>query len=463
MSKIKIAVIGSCVSRDSFNSSFIKNYKEFYQCVLTQNHMSMISLISDPVPFKPKRLDGDITDFNKQILMTELTKGIWDSLKIQDPDYLILDFYPDVYFGVRQVGDSFITDKTWLFKKTSLYSTLDLKDSIKLEKDYEKFMELWKHSVDIFMDKMVNEFPHIKIIVNKIHFTDFYFDENKGELQRISETGKYKAINVDQINKWLDEFYQYFEEKYDVAVLEYNKEYYSDERHIWDLFYVHYTKDFYEDFTTKLLSVILKDLYKSKQQEITKISTNKPNDNLIRNSTFNRGNVFWSYWQDDFKIRNPEKDCLTSNILSIDANGFESDTFRQVWSHPIEINTNGTQEFTISFDIKVKNVNAVDSQKFIFSLRAFNKIDHVFQKDSVWHMNIKTDDIQNFKNNEWIRFTYSFKPNRSKFLKVGPYLIRNGNILWRNIKLEKGNHATEWIPSYKEEGRKIDKVQISGV
>lgn len=448
MNKIKIAVIGSCVSRDGFNSKFVKNYKEFYQCVLSQNHMSMISLLSDPIPFMPKKLDGDITDFNKQILMTELTKGVWDSLKIQNPDYLILDFYPDIYFGVRKVGESFITDKTPLFRKTPLYLTLDLKDSVKIENNYDEFMELWKNSVNVFMDRISTEFPNLKIIVNKIHFTDFFISKESGELKRISETGFCRKVNVEQINLWLDEFYKYFEDNYDVSYLEYEKDYYSEEDHIWDLFYVHYTKDFYQDFTTKLLSVILNDLY-SRSKQIKNDKRNNSHNNLLRNSTFNLGKSFWTQWQDDFVINEPEADYPYSNILMIKNEGLTEDVYRQIWSHPIEINTNGQQTFTLSFDIKVANVNSVDSLKFVFSMRTFNKIDLLSQKDAKWFKNIKIRDIENLENNKWVRVCYSFKPSSGKFLKVGPYLMRNGNISWRNIKLEIGENATDWTPSYK--------------
>ncbi|MDQ6600370.1 DUF6270 domain-containing protein [Bacillus salipaludis] len=449
MSKIKIAVIGSCVSRDGFNSEFIENYKDYYQCVLTQNHMSMLSLVSDPVPFIPKNLDGNITDFNKQILITELTKGVWDSLKIQEPDYLILDFYADVYFGIRKVGNSCITDKTWLFKESPLFHTLDLKDTIKINKNYEEFIRVWRNSIDEFMRIMEKEFPSIKIIVNKVHFTDFYIPKNGGELIRISETGKYKKIDVDQINQWLDEFYQYFEDHYDVEFIEYDKEYYSYEEHKWDYFYVHYTNDFYEDFTSKLISIILDDLYNAKQKEKSVYVTDLPKNNLIRNSTFNMGNSFWSYWQDDFKIEKPERDCPSSHILSINCQGHKKDSNRQVWSHPIEINAKGNETFTVSFDLKIHNLEQVDSLKVVFSLRTFNKVEKVLQKDCVWYKNIKFEDIENLAENKWFRCSYTFKPSKGKFLKVAPYLIRNGNLSWRNIKLEKGEQATEWIPSFK--------------
>lgn len=452
MDKIKIAIIGSCVSRDGFNSSFIRDYKQFYKCVLAQNHMSMISLVANPIPYKPSGLEGDINDFNKQILMTELTKSVWDSLEIHKPDYLILDFYADVYFGIREVGNSYITNKTWLFKKTPFYSTLDLGKTINLDNDYDQYIRLWKESINAFMRIMEIQFPQIKIIVNKVHFTDQFISKETKEIKKISETGKYKKIDVDEVNRRLDIFYNYFEDNFDVEYLQYDKEYYSDENHIWDFFYVHYTRDYYEDFTTKLLNVILTDLYETKKHQRVSVPFNsKINRNLIRNSTFNEDSAYWTYWHNDFVINQPDRTKKKSNIVTINIFGSEEDTNRQLWSNPVEIDKNGKQKYTISFDLKVEDIQKLDGNPIVFSLRTFNKIDQHFQKDSVWYKNIKLADIRTVKNNKWMRVSYTFKPSSGKFLKVGPYLKRNGRVSWRNIKLEKGVNSTIWAPSYKEE------------
>ncbi|WP_050632235.1 DUF6270 domain-containing protein [Bacillus andreraoultii] len=438
MSKVKIAVIGSCVSRDGFNSKFIKNYKEFYHCVLTQNHMSMISLMGDPIPFTPIELEGDIDHFNKQILLTELTKGVWDSLRIQNPDYLILDFYADVYFGVVKIGNSFVTDKTHIFKRTPFFSQFEVANAVKIDKNYNEFMRLWKQSVDQFMDNMRKDFPKIKIIVNKVHFTDYYMTKDGKEKKKISESGKYKSVDVNQINHWLDDFYKYFEDHYeDVAFINYDTEYLSDENHIWEYFYVHYTHNFYEDFTTKLLSIILHDLYTKRDIEYT--SSIETTGNLIKNPSFNLGKSFWSYWQDNFVIQNPEEDEPTSNIVKISNKGLTKKAHRQIWSNPIEINTDGEQEYTISFDIKVEDVMEVDADRFVFSLRTYNQIDKVLQKDAVWRENILLDDITGITNRQWIRYTRVVKPSKGKFLKVGPYLMQNGQVYWRNITIELGD------------------------
>ncbi len=436
MSNIKVAVLGSCVSRDSFNSNFIKNYKAFYRCVFDQNHTSMISLMSKPIPFTANKL-GKLTDFNKQILMNELVKGFWQTIHIHKPDYLILDFYADVYFGIRKTNDSSITDRWWLFQDAPLYSSLELGERLNLNNNFDEYLCLWKQSVDAFMKKMCTDFPDIKVVINKIYFTDFYYSgegEDK-QLKKISESGKYRKLNVDQINTWLDIFYQYFEDNYDVSFLNYDKTYYSVEDHYWDYFYVHYTNDFYEDFTIKLLSLLLSDYSNMRNQIQNKIGYKS--ENLIRNGSFNEGKAFWTFWHNDFIIEQPQEDAPGSSILTICHRDSEKDLHRQIWSHAVEINTDGKQEYKLSFEIKIKDIEEIDSLKSIFALRTFNKIDLVFQSESQWFKNFKVWEIEEIKNNEWTKCSFVVKPTAGKYLKIGPYLMRNGEVSWRNISLEK--------------------------
>jgi hypothetical protein len=452
MGHVKIGGIGSCVSRDGFNSKFIKDYKNYYRCVFEQNNMSMVSLVSKPIGFKAKPMDGKITDFNKQILVTELTKSVWDSLAIYKPDFLILDFYPDVYFGFRTVKDSgSITNKDWIFKETGFYPQITTESPKNVINNFKEYISTWKNSVDIFMDKIQSDFKDIKIIVNKIHFTDEYY--SNGDKVKISEEGIFRSVDVDYFNSVLDEFYNYFESNYQIRTIDYGgKEYLSDENHIWDPFYVHYEPQFYKDFTSKLITIILEELYKENKmlKSASLRSESEVNINLVRNSTFNLGKFFWTHWQDDFIIKSSEADSTGNKMVSVTVENKVDDYNRQIWSSPVVMSPIIHLEYTLSFDLKIENINKIDSFKAIFSIRTFNSIDKVFQKDSLWHKNVMLSDFSAVSD-EWIRVDYTFTPKNGKFMKVGPYLFRNGSVSWRNIKLEVGKMATKWVPSYGDE------------
>ena len=78
--KIRIAVLGSCYSRNMFNSGeyFNPNYKDIYDVVFTQFHSSVISAVSSPVNLnyssekyiKDSQLQYVKRDFQKIFLMS---------------------------------------------------------------------------------------------------------------------------------------------------------------------------------------------------------------------------------------------------------------------------------------------------------------------------------------------------------------------------------------------------------
>ena len=47
-----IAVFGSCASRDNFYSGINPDYKKYFNCPVSSQRGSIISLMQEPVPFK---------------------------------------------------------------------------------------------------------------------------------------------------------------------------------------------------------------------------------------------------------------------------------------------------------------------------------------------------------------------------------------------------------------------------
>jgi hypothetical protein len=457
MDPIKIGIIGSCVSRDNFNSKFISNYKDYYSCVFHQNQMSMISLAAKPIPFEESLIDNIEKTFDRRHFITELDKSIWDTLILNKPDYLILDFYGDIYFGAREIEDSYITNKRWLFSKTTLYHLLEEGNAITLTNDAINFVRMWMNGVESLFDFLEKHLPDCKVIINKARFVDEYIDKATNEVKLISESGKQKPIPIDLYNYWWEILDSFIIEKYNLYNIDYrDKVYLADEDHPWGLFYPHYVNEFYEDFTKKLLSIIINDLkqkcvgqdrYIKSQKGEKVLTTNETiGRNLIKNSTFNLDNCSWSKWHNDFSILNPESDKPSSNILGISKSGLTEDIYRQVWSNAVEINADGIKEFTLSFDIKVNKMKEIDSYQIIFCIRMFNDFDKYAQSDSLWYKNIKLSKIKELKDDEWIRYTYTFIPFTGKYIKIAPYLFRNGTVFWREIKLEEGHESTNWTP-----------------
>ncbi|WP_281202683.1 DUF6270 domain-containing protein [Cytobacillus kochii] len=438
---IKISTLGCCATRDNFNSKFIKNYKDFYTLSMHQNQMSMISLASKSVPFSPVLVDN-VLPHEKRHFETELDKSFYDSMLLNEPDYLIIDFYGDIFFGTREINDSYITNKRWLFSKTSLYKQLREGNELTIFKDSKSYLRMWKEGISYLFDFLSEKLPNCKVIINKARFTDNYIDKDTGEQKLITESGKHRPIDIELYNKWWATLDDYIIENYNVRYIDYgNYDYMAVDDHPWGLFYLHFEQRFYDDFTQKLLTIILNDL-KQENLSLKKLSgQNQKNNwllnrNLIYNSDFKYGRNYWTYWQNDFKITVDDEE---NNILcvSLKQEGNDNDVNKQIWSNSIEINADGTREFILSFDIKVDDISKVDSHAAIFSVRTYNRSESISQSESAWFKNILLDDVQGIHDKEWINYSVTIKPFTGKFIKVGPYLFRNGTVSWKNIKLIK--------------------------
>ena len=55
--KTKIAIYGSCISRDLFNSHFVPDYKEFFEVVADVQRTTMISLMQNPMEIDKNLID----------------------------------------------------------------------------------------------------------------------------------------------------------------------------------------------------------------------------------------------------------------------------------------------------------------------------------------------------------------------------------------------------------------------
>lgn len=136
--KIKIAVIGSCVTRDLFNSKFINNYKDFYECVSTVWQTSMISFMSEPSTLDDSliELDGDVTKLQRNTLLRDLDKSYKDEIINKQPDYIIFDLYTDVKYGaIRTKKNTYLTNNPNGFRKTKYFKEQHFEEALNVFKD----------------------------------------------------------------------------------------------------------------------------------------------------------------------------------------------------------------------------------------------------------------------------------------------------------------------------------------
>ncbi|ECW8242522.1 teichoic acid biosynthesis protein, partial [Listeria monocytogenes] len=94
----KIAVMGTCFSRNAFNSSpfFNPDYKAFFECSFTQFHSSIISLMTKPANLINLDKYTDIKQSEQSFVEEDWKKEFFINLKNSNSDYFLIDLYPDV-------------------------------------------------------------------------------------------------------------------------------------------------------------------------------------------------------------------------------------------------------------------------------------------------------------------------------------------------------------------------------
>ncbi|WP_088265955.1 DUF6270 domain-containing protein [Bacillus mycoides] len=258
---IKVAVLGSCVTRDNFNSRFNYDYKRYYECVLLQNQTSIISLMEKPVKF-PSHKITELNQWDANDVRTDFEKSFLIHLKEEQPDHLIIDFFGDVFFGCIRLADTYVTNNYWKLGKTQFFTEIKQPTYLNIITHTEEYLLLWKNAIDNLFKMLREELPNCKVILHKARFTDFYYDKDN-ELNKMNP-----SIDVKVLNKYWDMLDKHILEQFNVQYIDLNdKKYFSYEQHPWGVFGVHYEMNYYSDFLKKLHKLVLAN-YLSTSKEV---------------------------------------------------------------------------------------------------------------------------------------------------------------------------------------------------
>ncbi len=183
-----ISVWGSCVSRDIFNSIFVPNYKEKFQVIHDAQHCSVISMMAWPIKQLSTELVGDVTPFYKKVFKQDLSKEYLSRVHSDPPDILVMDFYPDVYYGAIEANDiSYITAKIWQYKKLNWFKDIKLGTKYSCFKNTEVFVDMWEKSFDNFMQIMSERCPETTIVINRAKFQNKLMNKKNNEVCYLSD------------------------------------------------------------------------------------------------------------------------------------------------------------------------------------------------------------------------------------------------------------------------------------
>ncbi len=259
-----VAVLGSCVTRDNFNSIFNPGYKKFFDVRLSANQSSVIALMSPPIitDFTPLR---EMSDYDQWNIGSDLSRDFLPQLAELQPDLLILDFFGDVHFGVARLPDGrYLTNNRWKTQHTDFYAThRDAGDLtiIKHADDADAYFALWTEAMDRLADYLHRTCPETTVIVHRGYNTGEVLVPDRPRPIPLRRLKKGAKLDVAGSNAFWDRLDDYAIETYGWPSIDLRDlRAPSFLEHPWGAFYVHYTTDYYHRFLAELHKIALRGL-----------------------------------------------------------------------------------------------------------------------------------------------------------------------------------------------------------
>ncbi|HAA6420020.1 TPA_asm: teichoic acid biosynthesis protein [Listeria monocytogenes] len=249
---LKIAVMGSCFSRNAFNSKpfFNPDYKRFFEVTFTQSHTSLFSVLSKP--YTGVNIDdySNMTDNERRTLQADFDKGFFEKLENSNSDYLLLDLYADVLRGPIWLESGEILSLSYISEQTGILNDLPIKRLLD-HSNNDAFFQEWTSYADKFIEKLLTVMPAERIILNKGGFTTKYYDKN-GAIQ------EYKIkMRIERNNYFWDRLNNYFLSKVPTAqVIDFTKKpYIGDYYYPFGHSFSHYESGYYKDFMREMIYI----------------------------------------------------------------------------------------------------------------------------------------------------------------------------------------------------------------
>lgn len=252
-----VAVCGSCTTRDNFNSRFNEDYRRWYDVVLSASQSSMIALMSPPVTLEPSESDP-LGEYDVWTVRSDLSREFLAGLAEAKPDFLLLDFFGDVYFGALRLDDGrYVTDNRWKLWRTAQYARwkeAGTTTRVRPLEDPDAYLELWVEAMDRFAAFVAEHCPDTQVIVHRGFNTNKAAEPDRSGTFRIREIApRLAALDVAAANELWSRFDEHAITAYGWDSIDLRAEGYSSWKdHPWGPFWVHYTPDYYHRFLAEM-------------------------------------------------------------------------------------------------------------------------------------------------------------------------------------------------------------------
>jgi hypothetical protein len=256
-----VAVFGSCITRDNFNSRFNPDHRRWYRVVAEANQSSVIALMSPPVDPQVTEADG-LSDYDAWNVRSDLSRAFLDEVVAAQPDYLILDFFGDLHFGVLQLPDGrYVTANRWKLHKTAQYARWQEQGgttTFRALVDPEGYFALWTEALDRFAAHLAAHCPDTTVIVHRGFYADRVVTGPSGRPQSLRTFANLAKLKVRKVNEFWARLDDYAVSTHGWSSIDLRAERYtSTAEHPWGAFWVHYTLDYYPRFLAELHEIDL--------------------------------------------------------------------------------------------------------------------------------------------------------------------------------------------------------------
>lgn len=263
MERIKLGVIGVCVTRDILNRRYVTDHFKYYTCVRTIFQSSIISAMAKPITIDKNLLECEMTDHHRRVLFEDVEKGQLDEMIKEKPEYIIIDTYSDIRWGLLQVGDSYLTFNNSAIRRTKFVLEQHYDRKIDIKNNYDEYMDLFKEAFDRFYNRIKEELPDTKIILHCSKYANSFINANN----EIESYNMEQYQFIDKENELWRNLNNYVLDNYDVIKIDLTDgEYFGIHSHFAKNAPWHFESRYHNDFFSKLNKIVLRDLLDSREK-----------------------------------------------------------------------------------------------------------------------------------------------------------------------------------------------------
>lgn len=266
MSRIKVAIVGSCVTREAFITRNNPTYKDVYDLGPLAWQTSIVSFLSEPVnPASTAAItpSEQMNEHGTRTMNRDIAKTDRAEIEQFQPDYLLFDLYSDVRYGIARIGDSVITNNPNSFRKTDFFTAKTGYTTLHMANADQEYLPILHAKIDEFVAWQRNALPDTTLVMNCFRYSSYY-RTNTGDLNFV----KYKnAPARDDLYRRLlrendryDDLYRKVLERHDLRSIDNrDRSYHSDGAHPFGVAPWHFGRPFFSDLMADLDRIVLHD------------------------------------------------------------------------------------------------------------------------------------------------------------------------------------------------------------